>query len=106
MNIQEISTFTNLYINFQERCKHIANILSEYDCYFNKSFLRVWDINYDGLRTKNKFDCYTDNYVLDISGRIETRTVAFPMELLSATDEEIHQYARENVKNHDDVRIV
>jgi hypothetical protein len=106
MDNQEISTFVELYTKFQESCKHIASILSEYDCYFNKSWLRVWCINYDGLRTKNKSDCYTDNYVFDISGRIETRTVAFPIELLSATDDQIHQYALENVKDHDDVRMV
>ena len=101
MDNQEISTFVESYIKFQERCKHIAKIISEYDSDYEKAFLRVWNINYDGLRSKNKFDCYTDNYIHNwASGRIDTLTVYFPMELLSATDEEIHQYAQKNHGNH------
>lgn len=101
MNTQEISSFIESYIKFQEHCKHIANIISEYDSDFEKADLRVWNINYDGLRSKNKLDCYTDNYTYNwVSGRIDTLTLTFPMELLSATDEEIHQYAQKNHAQH------
>lgn len=101
MDNQEISTFAESYIKFQERCKHIAKIISEYDSDFEKADLRVWYINYDVLRSKNKFDCYTDNYIHNwVNGRIDTQTLAFPMELLSAADEEIHQYAQKNHGSH------
>lgn len=101
MDNQEISTFIESYIKFQERCKYIAKIISEYDSDFEKADLRVWDIDCDGLHAKNKFDCYTDNYIHNwVSGRIDTRTVSFPIELLSAADEEIYQYAQKNHGQH------
>ncbi len=101
MNTQEISYFIESYIKFQERCKHITNIIYEYDSDFEKADLRVWNIDYDGLRFKNKLDCYTDNYIHNwVSGRIDTLTLTFPMELLSATDDEIHQYAQKNHGQH------
>lgn len=37
MNEQEITTFIDLYVKFQERCKHVAEILSEYDCDFKEA---------------------------------------------------------------------
>lgn len=101
MNNQEITNFVESYIKFQERCKRITKIISEYDSDFEKADLRVWNIDYDGLHAKNKFDCYTDNYIHNwVSGRIDTRTVSFPIELISAADEEIYQYAQKNHGQH------
>lgn len=101
MDNREISTFVESYIKFQERCNHIAKIISEYDSDYEKAFLRVWNINYDGLLSKNKLDCYTDNYIHNwVSGRIDTLTLTFPIELLSSSDEEIHQYAQKNHGSH------
>ena len=37
MDEQEIKSFEDLYIKFQEKCKHVAKILSEYDCDFKES---------------------------------------------------------------------
>lgn len=101
MNTQEISTFVERYIEFQERCKRIAHIISEYDSDFEQAYLRIWNINYDGLRSKNKLDCYTVNYIHNwVSGRIEEIKLSFPIELLSAADEEIHMYAQKNHGQH------
>lgn len=100
MDKQEFLTFIDSYIKFQERCKNIAKILTEYNSDFYDSRLRTWIINYDGHHpydshhARDKFDCYTEVYIHP-SSSLELRPVCFPVELLSATDEQIHLYAQE-----------
>lgn len=96
MNEQEITTFANLYVKFQERCKHVAEILSKYDCDFEESRWDDWHLDY----TQNKIptNCIMD---VDIYARgcwTDTRTLSFPVELISVNDEQIHAYAQEKYK--------
>lgn len=98
MDKQEISTFTELYIKFQERCKHIAKILSEYDCDFKESRFNDWELDYDDCHAENKFECYTSVDIICYGCHVDTRFLSFPVELLSATDDQIHQYAQEKYK--------
>ena len=98
MNEQEILTFTNLYIKFQERCKYVAEILSEYDCDFEESRFNNWELDYDDSHAENKFDCYTSVDIYAYGCHVDTRSLSFPIELLSATDDQIHLYAQEKYK--------
>ena len=99
MNEQEITTFTNLYITFQERCKHIATILSEYDCDFEESRFNNWELDYADCHAENKFDCYTTVDIYAYGCHVDSRSLHFPVDLFSATDEQIHLYAQEKYKN-------
>lgn len=90
MDKQEITTFTNLYTKFQKQCKHVAEILSEYDCDFKESSYRDWQVGYKydvGVNCCNDVDIYVRDIYL------ESRTLYFPIELLSTNDEQIHEYA-------------
>lgn len=98
MDKQEILTFTDLYIKFQERCKHVAKILSEYDCDFEESRFNDWELDYDDRHAENKFDCYTTVDIYAYGCHVDSRSLRFPIELLSATDEQIYQYAQEKYK--------
>lgn len=98
MDKQEISTFTDLYIKFQERCKHIANILSEYDCDFKESRFNNLELDYADCHAENKFDCYTEVDIYAYGCHVDYRSLHFPVDLLSATDEQIHLYAQEKYK--------
>ena len=98
MNEQEISTFTDLYIKFQERCKHVAKILSEYDCDFKVSRFNNWELDYADCHAENKFDCYTGVDIYALGCHVDYRSLRFPIELLSATNEQIHLYAQEKYK--------
>lgn len=98
MDKQEISAFTDLYIKFQERCKHVAKILSEYDCDFEESRFNDWELDYDDLHAEKKFDCYTTVDIYAYGCHVDSRSLRFPIELLSATNEQIHQYAQEKYK--------
>lgn len=98
MNEQEIKSFKDLYIKFQERCKHIAKIISEYDCDFKESRFNNWELDYSDCHAENRFDCYT---TVDIYARgcyVDSRSLNFPIELLSATDEQINLYAQKKYK--------
>lgn len=96
MDRQEITTFTNLYIKFQERCKHIANILSEYDCDFKESRWDDWQLDYD--QNKNPTNCNMDVDIYARGCHVDSRTLFFPVKLLSADDAQIHEYAQEKYK--------
>lgn len=98
MNEQEITTFTDLYIKFQERCKHIAEILSEYDCDFEESRFNNWELDYDDCHAENKFDCYTSVDIIALGCLVDTRNLCFPIELIASNDEQIHLYAQEKYK--------
>ena len=98
MDKQEIATFNELYIKFQERCKHVANILSEYDCDFKESRFNNWGLDYDDRHAENKFDCYTSVDIIRYGCHVDTRSLSFPIELLFATDNQINQYAHEKYK--------
>lgn len=98
MTEQEITTFTDLYIKFQERCKHVANILSEYDCDFKESRFNNWELDYDDCHAENKFDCYTEVDIIVYGCLVDTRNLHFPIELISANDGQILEYAKEKYK--------
>lgn len=101
MNEQEIATFTDLYIKFQERCKHVAKILSEYDCDFKESKGNNWELRRKSRpkqRTESKFDCYTEVDIIAPGWHVDSLSLHFPVELLSANDEQIHAYARGKYK--------
>lgn len=101
MDKQEITTFADLYIKFQKRCKHIASILSEYDCYFKESNGNNWELRRKSRpkqRTESKFDCYTDVDIIAPGWHVDSRSLHFPIELLSANDERIHEYASSKYK--------
>ena len=93
MDKQEISTFTDLYIKFQERCKHVANILSEYDCDFKESRWDDWQLDYDQNNIPTNCNMSVDIYARGC--HVDSRTLHFPVELLSADDTEINEYAKE-----------
>ena len=94
MNEQEIATFTDLYIKFQGRCKHVAEILSEYDCDFKESRFNDWELDYDDRHAENKFDCYTTVDIIAYGCHVDSVSLSFPIELISANDEQIHAYAQ------------
>ena len=96
MDEQEITTFTDLYIKFQERCKHVAKILSEYDCDFGESRWDDWQLDYD--QNKIPTNCIMDVDIHALGCHVDCRTLSFPIELLSATDDQIHLYAQEKYK--------
>ena len=98
MDKQEISTFTDLYIKFQERCKHVAEILSEYDCDFKESRFNNWELDYADCHAENKFDCYTTVDIYAYGCHVDCRSLSFPIELLSADDAHIHEYALSKYK--------
>ncbi len=96
MDKYEILTFTDLYIKFQERCKHIANILSEYDCDFKESRWDDWQLDYD--QNKNPTNCNMDVDIYARGCHVDSRTLSFHVKLLSADDTQIHEYAQEKYK--------
>jgi hypothetical protein len=98
MDKQDIAAFTDLYIRFQERCKHIANILSEYDCDFEESRFNNWELDYADCHAENKFDCYTTVDIYTYGCHVDSRSLHFPIELLSADDAQIHEYALSKYK--------
>ena len=74
--------------------KHVAKILSEYDCDFKESRFNNWELDHSDCHAENRFDCYT---TVDIYARgcyVDSRSLNFPIELLSATDEQINLYAQ------------
>jgi hypothetical protein len=93
MDKQDILT---MYVKFQERCKHIANILSKYDRDFNASKLNDWQLEYD--QNKNPTNCIKDVDIYVMGCYVDSCTLSFPVELLSATDEQIHEYASNKYK--------
>ena len=93
MDKQDILT---LYVKFQERCKHIANILSKHDCDFKASKLNDWQLEYD--QNKNPTNCIKDVDIYVMGCYVDSCTLSFPVELLSATDEQIHEYASSKYK--------
>lgn len=96
MNEQEITTFTDLYIKFQERCKRIANILSEYDCDFKESRHDDWQLDYD--QNKIPTNCIMGIDIYAYGCHVDSRTLSFPVELLSSDDSQIHEYALSKYK--------
>lgn len=98
MDKQEIATFKDLYIKFQKRCKHISEILSEYDCDFKESRFNDWELDYDDSHAESKFDCYTSVDIIAYGCHVDSVSLSFPIELISASDEQIHSYAQEKYK--------
>ena len=98
MDEQEIKSFKDLYVKFQERCKHIAKILSEYECDFRESRFNNWELDYDDCHAENRFYCCTSVDIICYGCHVDTRDLYFPIELLSSTDEQIHLYAQEKYK--------
>lgn len=93
MDKQDILT---LYIKFQERCKHIANIISKYDRDFKASKWDDWKLEYD--QNKNPTNCIKDVNIYVMGCYVDSCTLSFPIELLSADDEQIHEYASNKYK--------
>lgn len=87
-----------MYIRFQERCKHIAKILSEYDCDFEESIFNNWELDYADCHAENKFDCYTTADIYTYGFYVDSRSLHFPIEILSADDAQIHEYALSKYK--------
>lgn len=98
MNEQEITTFTDLYIKFQKRCKHVEKILSEYDCDFKEARLNNWELDHADCHAENKFDCYTTVDIYARGCHVDCVTLSFPVDLLYATDNQIHLYAQKKYK--------
>lgn len=96
MNEQDILTFTELYIKFQEQCKHVAEILSEYDCDFKESRWDDWQLDYD--QNKNPTNCIMDVDIYAMGCHVDSRTLSFPAELLSADDSQTYEYASSKYK--------
>jgi hypothetical protein len=96
MDKQEITTFAELYIKFQERCKHVAEILSEYDRDFKESRFNDWELDYDDYHVVK--NCYTDVDIIVYGCLVDTRELRIPIELLSADDSQIHEYASNKYK--------
>lgn len=96
MDKQEILTFTDLYIKFQERCKHISVILYGYDFDFKETWYKDWSIEYD--QNSMAINCYNDVDIYENGCVVDSRTLSFPIELLSADDSQIHKYAQEKYK--------
>lgn len=94
MNEQELTIFTNLYIKFQERCKHIAEILSEYDCDFKESRFNNWELDYADCHAENKFDCYMSVDIYALGCHVDCRELSFPIEMIAENDEKIRAYAQ------------
>lgn len=101
MNEQEITAFTDLYIKFQERCGHVAEILSEYDRDFKETRWNNWELDYADCHAENKFDCFTEVDIIVYGCLVDTRNLHFPIELLSENDEQIHLYAQKKYKKSD-----
>lgn len=91
MNEQEILTFTDLYIKFQEQCDRVAKILSEYDCDFKESQWDDWQLDYD--QNKIPTNCVMGVDIYAYGCHVDSRSLRFPIELLSADDAQIHEYA-------------
>lgn len=85
-----------MYIKFQERCKYIANIISKYDCDFKASKWDDWKLEYD--QKKNPTNCIKSVDIYVMGCYVDSCTLSFPIELLSATDEQIHEYASNKYK--------
>lgn len=98
MDKQEILTFIDSYIKFQERCKHVAKILSEHDCDFKESFDNNWELDYADCHAENKFDCCMTVDIYAYGCHIDSRSLCFPIELLSADDSQIYEYALSKYK--------
>ena len=98
MTEQEVLTFTNLYVKFQERCKHIAEILSEYDCDFKESRRDNWQMDYADCHAENKFDCYMTVDIYARGCHVDSRELRFPIELIAENDERVQLYAQEKYK--------
>lgn len=96
MDKQEITNFADLYIKFQERCKHIASILSEYDRDFKESRWDDWQLSYD--QSNNPINCIMDVDIIVYGCLVDTRELRIPIELISATDEQIYEYASSKYK--------
>lgn len=95
---EDIAIFIKQYEAFQNRCKHIAEILSEYDCDFKESRFNNWELDYADCHAENKFDCYTTVDIYARGCHIDSRSLSFPIELLSADDAQIHEYALSKYK--------
>lgn len=101
MDNQEILIFTNLYIKFQERCKHIAKILYEYDHDFEEDW-GEWSLDYD--QNNVAVSCYKDVDLYAYGCHVDSRNLYFPIELLSADDAQIYEYASNKYKKVSDER--
>lgn len=99
MNKQEILTFINLHAKFQERCRHIAEILYVYDCDFKESWGNDWELDYADCYAENKFYCYMSVDIYARGCHIDSRSLSFPVELLSANEAQIHEYALSKYKS-------
>jgi hypothetical protein len=71
---------------------------AEYDCDFEESRFNNWELDYDDCHAENKFDCYTEVDIYAYGCHVDSRSLSFPIELLSATDDQIHLYAQEKYK--------
>ena len=99
MNEQEIKTFTNLYIKFQERCAHVAKILGNYDSDFKETLFSDWDLDYEeDCYDVSEVDCYMDVDIYALGCHVDCVSLSFPIGLLSATDDQIHLYAQKKYK--------
>lgn len=93
MDKQDVLT---MYIKFQERCKYICNILSKYDRDFKEGKFGDWQLEYD--QNKNPTNCIKDVNIYVMCCYVDSCTLSFPVGLLSATDEQIHEYASNKYK--------
>lgn len=97
MDKQEFDAYINLHIKLQERCKHIAEVLSEYDSDFSKSRFNTWVLNYD-QHAEDELNCYTEIPIYTRGCNIDSKSISFPVCLLYSSDNQINQYAREKYK--------
>ena len=76
--------------------KGVAKILSEYDCDFEESWWDDWQLDYD--QNKIPTNCIMDVDIYALGCHVDSCTLSFPIELLSATNEQIHLYAQEKYR--------
>lgn len=92
-NKEELINFAKQYDAFQKRCEHIANIFAKYDCDY-KNTNHDWELDYSDEEDVASQQIFIFNEAdIYVRGCLGTVTVAFPIDLLSYTDEQIEEYA-------------
>ena len=94
MNRLETKAFTHLYVKFQDRAKYIAKTLSKYDDKFKICLDNNWEIDHTG----DKFHLFKIVDVFSNDVIVDTCCLSIPIELLYATDDQIHEYAERYIK--------
>lgn len=94
MNKEEIKLFEELYEKFQKRCKQVAKIFAKYNCDYKDEYIRNdWSLDYD--KSYINVSAYNEAKIFCYGCDVDTVSLHFPIELLSFTDDQIEQYAKD-----------